>query len=134
MVEDEKILEIDYGDKRIGLAIGSLEQKTSFPFDVLKKNNKFVLDKLKQNLDQEDIKKIVVGFPKSLVAERDDNEQIKKIKKFILLLKNNFKQEIVTEDERLSTRLAESLVRGEKGSKDDIAAQIILQNYLEKNI
>ncbi|MBT4277802.1 Holliday junction resolvase RuvX [Candidatus Falkowbacteria bacterium] len=133
MTQDKKILGIDYGDIRIGIAIGFSESKVSSPYSIIEnKNNKFVLEELKIILNQEEIEEIVIGIPYSLSSNKEKSDQLKKTKKFIEFLKGSLGIKITEEDERLSTRLAENLTREKRGHKDDIAAQVILQNYLER--
>ena len=121
-----KILSIDYGRKRIGLAITDEKKKIVFPYLTLD-NNKFALDELKKICAAESVKKIIIGLPIALSSRR--TQQTEETKKFIELLKKRFDIPIIEEDERLTSKMAE---RSLSSNKDEIAAMIILQNYLEK--
>lgn len=95
---------------------------------------------------EEDASKIVVGYPLSLKSEK--TLQTLEVDKFIddlqsfFLLKNE-PVEIVTFDERFTSRMASGFIaisamsktkRRDKSLVDSISAQIILQDYLDKNI
>ncbi|HEX9664772.1 MAG TPA: Holliday junction resolvase RuvX, partial [Patescibacteria group bacterium] len=55
------ILGIDYGSKRVGLALGDPEKKMAFPFEVIEnKNRKYLLEKIKDVCLRENIKEVVV--------------------------------------------------------------------------
>ena len=131
MTEIKKILGIDYGGKRIGTAIGFLEGKISIPFEVIEnKNFDFILGEIKRIVKEENIDLIVVGLPISLSGEGKSN-QLKEIKIFINNLKNEISLDVVEEDERLSSKEAGNLLIGSKGGKrDDVAAMLILQSYM----
>ena len=136
-----KVLGIDYGDKKIGLAKGDTNLKIALPLKILEnKNQKFVLEELKKIIIEEDIKEIVVGVPLSLGGGNlrpvdFKNEQMKKVLVFISWLKANFKIPVLTEDERFSTKMANNLHKGlaKKKSEDAVAAMLILQGYLDRN-
>lgn len=132
------ILGIDYGEKRIGVAIGFVKGKISLPYKIIKNiSKKFVLKELKEIIEEKNISLIVVGLPYSLSGKDKVSKQFKKIVNFTVFLRNNFSIEIVNEDERLSTKTAgELLLEEKKGTrkkmKDDVAASIILQAYLDR--
>ena len=124
------ILGIDWGKSKIGLAIGSTEVRVASPFKVLKITDFENL--IKQIIDKENVELIVLGKPVSLSGETNLSQEFNK---FVLELeKLNLK--IILEDERLSTRSAQTLSRDFKKTKrandDDIAASVILQSYLDK--
>lgn len=121
-----KILGIDYGSKRIGLAITDQRQEIVFPYLTLE-NNKFAIDELKKICVKEDIKKIIIGLPLGLNSS--ETEKTKEAKNFINLLKRNSGVEVISFDERLTTRMAERFL---KDYKDETSAMIILQDYLLK--
>ncbi len=122
-----KILAVDYGSKRIGLAITDQKHVIVFPYFTLSKD-KFFLDNLKKICQKEDIEKIIVGLPLGLNSR--ETQQTREIKKFIELLKRELSISIIEEDERFSSKLADKL---SAKNRDEIAAMIILQSYLERN-
>jgi len=121
-----KILAIDYGLKRIGLAITDQKQKIVFPYLTLN-NDKFVLDELKEICQKENIKKIIIGLPIGLNSQR--TKQTEEVEKFIKSLKRKMKISVIQEDERLTSKMAERFL---KNNQDEISAMIILQSYLER--
>ncbi len=132
------ILSIDYGDKKVGLA--KSVEGTAVPLLILEnKSRADLLKKIKQVCAENDIEKIIVGLPLSMsgisMCDKDlKNSHLQKVLAFIAELKKSTTISVETEDERLSTKQAASLVQGAKNkSDDDIAAMLILQNYLDKN-
>jgi len=131
-----RCLGLDYGQKRIGLAISDLSNTIATTYNVLI-NNKSLMDNLKEIVQNEKITHIVIGLPlhmngdkgdKALMAEALGDE----IKKFLDV-------EILYEDERLTTVSAQRiLIAGDvrrdkrKGKIDALAATFILQKYLDK--
>lgn len=137
------ILAIDYGAKKIGLAKSDAEQSMALPLDIIPHTSKKeVLDRLQSICKEDSIEKIVVGVPVSLSNGKKDfireidleNQQMKEVLEFINWLSDNIDLPVEMEDERLSTKMAGSLMKGEmKGQDDDaVAAMLILQTYLDK--
>lgn len=133
-----KILALDYGEKRIGLALGDTDARVAVPYGVLVNNGRdSVLHELTVFVQKEDIGKIIVGIPFALRRIDSVNEQMKKVFDFFEDVREKFSIPVETIDERLSTREAEHRTRGTpknaRAPKDAIAAAIILQNYLERD-
>lgn len=123
------ILGLDYGTKRIGLAIAEEKSPVVLPFGVIEnKARDFVLSELKKIIKEEKVKKIVVGLPISLSGKK--SLKTKETKEFIDFLTENLSVAIVAMDERLSSRLAQTLSAGVKNSPDMGAAMVILEDYL----
>ncbi len=138
-----KVLGIDYGTKRIGVAIGDMETKVAVPFSVIEGLGirDLSADKAGQVLGvakivkEEQIGLIVVGLP--LRAEGGKSATQKKVEKFIKELHDVVKIHIVTQDERFTTAEVERTMKGygkaAKGiDKDAAAAALILQNWFDK--
>ncbi len=126
-----KILGIDYGHKRIGLALGDEEQRIALPFDVIE-NNDGIIGQLRQIIDSEKVYRMVIGIP--LGMDGSDTKKTIETQEFIDFLESNFNMPIITEDERLSSKMADSLFKdyAQKYDRDAIAAMVILQGYLDK--
>lgn len=134
-----KVLGIDWGTKRIGLAISDMKRRFVFPYRTLE--NKKLLDIFQEILAivyQEGIGEIVVGMPKSLHGGA--NQQAKTVQAFIEKLRVVVNCPIQIEDERLSTKLAERMLqlgrrsrRSRKIRVDESAAVLILETYLERS-
>jgi len=123
-----KYIGIDWGEKRIGLALADSEIKIATPFKTVKN-----IDEVKRTINNEQIDVIVAGKPISIT---DCKLQItnKKFNEFLQSLKNKINLPIELVDERLSSKAADALVGSKKAkaSKDAIAAMLILQLYLDK--
>lgn len=123
------LLGLDYGEKNIGLAVADENSKMALPYKVLiNKGEDFVLIELKKIITEEKIFKIIVGLPLSLSGE--ENKKTVEAREFSAFLAKNLDVAIEMKDERLSSRLADTLAQGAKGSRDIGAAMVILEDYL----
>ncbi len=127
-----RVVGIDYGEKRIGVAISDPLGITSQGIGVV--GNIVELKELLKTYDN--IDEIVVGLPKTMRGEI--GIQAEKVLEFIKELKNNFEVPIKTQDERLTTSQAEKVLisaglsrQKRKKVIDKSAAVLILQNYLD---
>ena len=127
----EKLLGIDYGENKVGLAMADLETRIATPYKILT-NDKDLLGKIKDICIKEEIRKIIVGVP--LTLKSASSAQTKKVLNFIEKLKKATYLDIVEQDERLSSAYAKSLLKEMKVKHmdDDVAAMIILQSYLDE--
>jgi len=122
-----KLLCLDYGTKTIGLAITNQAGNIAFPFTNLKNSDQFI-NKLKKNIKQNQIEKIIIGLPKY----KKNTKFYQETKKFIQKLKNN-KIPIITQDELLTSQAAKKITDSKLKNRHDLAAMLILQDYLAKN-
>ena len=131
-----KVLALDYGKKRIGVASGDIEMGIAFPRIVIQnKSLPYVLGELTKMCKGLDVKMIVVGLPLSMQEDQRENRIMKDVKTFVEVLKTTFADlEIALFDERLSSFEAERLMSEYKieGPDDLYAAQIILQRFFNK--
>jgi putative Holliday junction resolvase len=127
-----KFLGIDYGEKRIGLAIGDDEIKIASPFGILENKNKdFVLGGIKEICLEEDIGGIVVGLPLTMAGR--SGPQAEEVLSFVDFSKNNLAVPIEMEDERFTSVMVDKLMVETKiKERDAVSAMIILQSYLDK--
>lgn len=123
-----KILGIDYGSKRIGIAISDENQKMAFPKKVLLNDEK-LFDNLKSLIEEEGILKVVLGESKDFKMQ--DNPIMKEIKKFKNKLEEKFNLEIILHPEVLSSHQAVKMAGEVNDMIDASAASIILQSYLD---
>lgn len=122
---------IDYGGKKIGLAVANEETKIATPYKVLEnKGFNFVVSEIKKICEAEDVGEIIVGLPISLSGEI--GPQAKKVMEFVEFLKEKLPLSIKTEDERLTSAMVDKLAKEQKVERDAVAAMLILQNYLDK--
>ncbi|NDV47374.1 Holliday junction resolvase RuvX [Paludibacter sp. 221] len=132
-----RILAIDYGQKRVGLAVTDPLQIVANGLDTIPAN--VVLDYLQKYVAREQVDKIVIGLPKQMNGQESDS--MKYIRPFVERLKQAFPDmEIVYVDERFTSVLAHKAMldgglkkkdRQNKALVDKISATIILQSYLE---
>lgn len=123
-----KVLALDYGTKRIGVASGDLEHKIAFPRDVIL-NKGDVASRIADLCKELDVVLVVVGWPLQMQEERSVNPIMPELKRFVERLeKMGLKIQLL--DERLSSFEAKELT-GESRNVDAHAAQIILQRYFD---
>jgi putative Holliday junction resolvase len=123
-----KALGIDYGTKKIGLAISSEDRKLAFPYGVYPNNEKFYKT-LRDIITKEHITHIVIG--KSLNFKRAPNSVMKDIEAFKEMLEKEHNKPISFIDETFTTKEAERL-QGKHKKIDASAAALILSTYLEQ--
>ena len=120
-------LGVDWGAKRIGLALGDSETKMATPFKTLSG-----VHDLAETAREEKADVLVVGQP---VKMRGIKEGLApEFLEFIEELKNRLPdKKIVFVDERLTSKAADALPGGDlKAKRDEIAAMILLQEYLDR--
>lgn len=125
-----RYLGIDYGLKRIGIAVSDDDGRIAFPAGVIL-NHGFagVLKEIIKRISTEHIEVIVIGLP--IGVDNRDSKQTKMTRSFITLLKQSIATPVETENELFTSRMAR--VGTQKGkSIDASAAAIILQSYLDK--
>ena len=135
----EKIIAIDYGLKRTGIAYAEPPLYIAHPLKTINTNELFPF--LSHFLNENKIVKVVLGEPKSL-----DGSPTNLTNNVVLLKKKIIKTfsdlEVVFYDERFTSKIAQQSMiisgvkkkqRQKKGNLDVIAAVIILQSYLEAN-
>jgi putative holliday junction resolvase len=122
----KKYLGIDWGEVRIGLAIGDSENKIAIPFGVVKS-----IAEITTTIKQEDIDEIVVGEPLSM-----QNSELKNKKEFLAFVDEikKINLPIRTIDERLTSKAADALSADKKNKapRDAVAAMLILQSFFDK--
>ncbi|HOG06368.1 MAG TPA: Holliday junction resolvase RuvX [Paludibacter sp.] len=131
-----RILAIDYGKKRVGLAVTDPLHITANALETV--STEHIFDYLKQYLARENVEKFVIGLPTQMNGQPSESMQY--IQPFADKLSKLFpKQEIVFVDERFSSSLAQKTIleagvkkkaRQNKALVDKVAATIILQSYL----
>ncbi len=136
VLQKGKVLALDYGKRRIGVASGDIEAGIAFPRVVIQnKSLPYVLGELTKMYKELDVKMIVIGLPLSMQEDQRENRIMKDVKTFVDTLNATFKDvEIALIDERLSSFEADQLMSEYKieGPDDLYAAQIILQRFFNK--
>lgn len=124
-----KLLGIDFGDKRVGLALGQ-SHSLALPYKIIINNGLPELaNEIRQVIIDEEIDIVVVGWPVSLSGA--DNERIAATKQFITYLKGIIDIPIDTVDERLTSALYKK--QGVKKDLDKHSAAAILETYISQH-
>jgi len=126
-----RILGIDYGRRKIGLAIA--DGPLAEPLKILRYNDiKILSEELEKIINKEKIEKVVVGISEGQMADET--------KKFISVISHKLSVQIETFDETLTTHEAQELSikanikrKRRKELEDAYAACVMLQSYLEIN-
>jgi putative Holliday junction resolvase len=132
-----RILALDYGTKRIGVALSDELGWTGQPLETYERR---VLDADLAHIDrlvrEHDVAEVIIGLPLRLNGEM--GPAARSVEEFVRHLERVLTVPVVTWDERMTTRSAEDLLisadvsrKKRKGVVDRIAAAILLQSYLE---
>jgi putative Holliday junction resolvase len=122
-----KYLGIDFGSKRVGIAVSDDEGRMAFPYLVLQNNN--LLEEIEKIIKKEKIGEIVIGESKNFQGE--PNKIMAEIEKFKKELEEKLKIKVWFEPEFMTSSQAKQIT-GENDMQDASAAAIILQSYLDK--
>ena len=132
-----RVLAIDYGDQRIGLALSDPLKIIASPYKTIaNKDNDYSVDAILEVIIDEDVELTIVGLPLSMSGE--DTDQTKKVKLFSdKLYSKNINIKFI--DERWSSKAAKRSMKDQgiktghnKSLVDQTAAAIFLQQYLDQ--
>ncbi|MEK7665334.1 MAG: Holliday junction resolvase RuvX [Patescibacteria group bacterium] len=128
-----RYLGIDYGDKKIGLALGDDEVKVAVPLDVVRHEGERTAILLAELVKRERVDAVVVGVPLS-AGEAPPSEQEKKTLAFIDALRLLISVPVYEEDERYTSSESSRIKRehGSNVSEDALAATMILQAFFDR--
>lgn len=141
-MDKTKYLSIDYGLRRVGIAVSDEDKKYSFSRDFLYNDNSIFINLLSL-IKQENISRIILGYPLNLKSEKTSQTlEVEKFKQKFesKLQENSLEIPVYLFDERLTSNLAKQSIissglkkkkRQDKGLVDSTAAQIILQDYID---
>lgn len=130
-----QILAIDYGQSKVGLAMGEIAVKIAFAYKTLP-NDKNFWNALTQIIAKEEIKKVIIGLPGH--NNFKDNVNTQEIKKLGEKIAIELKLSVEYQEEMFTTQMAQNNLK-ETGIKnlaqadDKEAARIILESWMEKN-
>jgi len=135
----KRILGIDYGSKRIGIAVsdplGIIAQGVS-----VVANSSTMINEIKKLVHEYSAEMIVVGMPLNLKGEKGIKAE--EVEKFITQIEKELQIEVVRFDERFTSKMAHQTLRDmevkkkkrqAKGTIDRMAAALILQGYLDSH-
>jgi putative Holliday junction resolvase len=120
----QTILAFDYGEKRIGVAVGNTVTKTAEGLKIIQQKNQEERWKTIEQVIQEwQADLLVVGLPTH--PDGTPHEMTQKAKRFGNQLKGRFRKEVIWVDERYTSAMLED-------GNDALAAQLILHQYLQE--
>jgi len=136
-----KVLGIDFGSKRVGLATGEDDFGIAFPRDVIQnKGIPLLITSISDICEELDVSKIVVGLPLNPEAVDSENKIMTLVRKFVEELGGKIDIPVFLFDEMFSSFEADEFIREakERGDKtilgrDAYAAQVILQRFFDKS-
>ncbi len=121
----ENYLGVDWGSKRIGLALADSETRIALPFKTVSTLTEVISIAIAEGVD-----KIILGQPLGLLGGVSNADFISFAKK----LEEKAGRPVILADERLSSAAADALSQGDRDrpARDEMAAAIILQGYLDR--
>lgn len=132
-----KLLGIDYGTKRIGIAVGDTDPFFVHPLRTIASDREDAAQEIGRIAVEEDAKRIVVGMPYRMTGEGRPGETEGEAGRFAAALRKETGIPVEVEDERLTTAVADRL-RKEAGTpkgrfdRDAAAAAVLLESYIER--
>lgn len=140
MTDNKRYIGLDLGTKTLGISMSDITKTVATTHKTLRfeeKNYSYVIEPLKEIIDEFNVSLIVLGLPKNM--NNSLGERALETIKFKELLESEINIEVVLQDERLSSRAANLyMLEGDlsrkkrKSNKDALAANIILQSYLDR--
>ena len=120
----QTVLAFDYGEKRIGVAVGNTITQTAEPLKIIQeKNQEERFKAIEQLIAEWQPQLLVVGLPKH--PDGAEHAMTQKAQRFGNQLHGRFRREVVWIDERYTSVSVD-------GGNDALAAQLILQQYLQE--
>ena len=131
-----KALAIDYGKKRIGLALGDTSLKVATPINSIQNSGEGAIKEILSKVEEYKVSLILLGLP--LTPSGKEGERAREVRAFFESLRTKLpeKVEILLWDESYTTKEAYHLMEGfkwkkKKSLKDSISAYVILLEYIE---
>jgi putative holliday junction resolvase len=133
-----RILAIDYGLKRTGLAVTDPLRIIATALDTVE--TVVLIDYLKKYFQKEAVSKVVIGLPRQM--DNTDSQIAPDVRKFVKTFENTFPDKVIqTVDERFTSKMAQQAMisggmkkkdRQVKGNVDKISAVLILQSFMQE--
>jgi len=134
-----KVLAVDFGTRRIGLAVGNSQTRVATPLEQIAAGNiDNVLAQILKRVGEFEVGHIVVGYP--LNADGSRSRTCGQVDRFVNFLRKRVGLPVSLVDEKLSSFAAEAMgkeIEGDFGKRkaflDSMSAQVILQTYFEQS-
>lgn len=123
-----RFLGVDFGAKRIGVAVSNSEGTIAFPREIIE-GGAGAVQRIADSAKREEAEMIIIGLP--LGQGGKDTDQTTRVRVFARELRRAVSMPIEFENELLTTRLARIGAQG--ASPDASAAALILQSYLDNH-
>lgn len=130
-----RILALDWGTQRIGAAVSDPSGTIAFPLDQFIES-KNAIDEIKKIISELSVEKVLLGLPKGLSGQNTKSTDL--VYKFLERLKDEISLPVELLDERFSSISAGKILveqglsqKDQRAIKDNIAAQLMLQQYLD---
>jgi len=136
-VNESRVMALDFGMKRIGIALSDSLKLFAYPHTTLPNDDKFY-ESLKSIINEKMISEIVLGIPTEIKASK--TSVVKDIEKFKIELEKKFSLKVILWDESYTSSIAQQKIlesvnkkqkRQNKGLLDMYSAAVILQEYLD---
>lgn len=132
-----RLLGLDYGTKRVGLALSNVEQTIATPMETYtRRDERQDVRYLQQKVQENSIKGLVVGLPVHMSG--DEGEKAREARAYAGWAAAATKLPVAFCDERYTTSMADEYLRAaslspkqRRARRDMLAAQILLQNFLD---
>lgn len=137
VVTESRIMAIDFGIKRIGIALSDSLKLFAYPYVTLTNDSNF-FDELKKIIEVKQVEEIILGIPSE--SKESKTSVVKSIEKFKEELTSKTKVKVILWDESFTSSIAQQKImesvtkkkkRQDKGMLDMYAAAVILQEYLD---
>ncbi len=134
-MKEQRILSIDYGKKRIGIALSDPLFTFAYSFKTLI-NDKKLWKNIAEIINEKKVVKVILGLPN----EEKNKPLVTEISNFKKEIERKFKLEVITWDEEFTSAIAQERIiesvtkkkkRRDKGLIDRNSAAVILQEYLD---
>lgn len=133
-----KVLAVDYGSRRVGLAVGDSRTRVATPLPLIAASDRRrVLDAIAAHIAEFDVGRVVLGYPRSL--DGSAGPACAAVERFAAALRRRCRLPVELVDEALTSFEAEEMgkevqrdFRKRKAFLDSVAAQVILQEYFSQ--
>ncbi len=136
-----KLLGIDYGKKRIGLAVGNIITLTSTPIETYTRTKKIEEDvqHLKNLIEEYEITKIVIGLPLNMDGTK--SKTTRQVQSFAAIIRKSVEIPLEFYDERLTSFEADEKLKEfenrsykiRKENLDSVSAMVLLEKYMDNS-
>ena len=128
------LLCLDYGNRYVGVALSDPDGEFTYRFKTIDQKRDDVIEEVETAIEEESVKKIVVGMPKGL--RDNETEQTQKTRAFVARLKEELgdRVEIIEQTEMFSSAEARRIIQEEGGRPEEEhaeAARLVLESYIK---